>query len=158
MVNFKRKILYILLAIILVIAILWSSLLLLSSGEIRSAKFANYAALERSDSWQRGWIPAFVPKEAKNIYEKHDLDTNAVYGEFSAPSFSPERAGLRKLTDAEKAHLVDALPWGVLRLQVAQHQVFGWCKSAEKMAVHLYVNASGRATYWGNSDRVCSTN
>lgn len=155
MVITKRGVVYVVLGIIAMAVVLWISLMLLTRGEIRSEKFADYAALERSESWQKGWVPAFMPKVAKDIYEEHDLDTNSVYGEFSAPSFAQELAGMRKLTDAEKIRLIDVMPWGSLRRRIDKQPVFIWCGRTEKMMVHLVVGEGDRIIYWGRADRSC---
>lgn len=82
-----RAVAYALMAIVAAIAALWVSLMLLARLDVKSANFPDYAALVQSESWQKGWVPAFMPKAATDIYEEHDLDTNAVYGEFSVQSF-----------------------------------------------------------------------
>ena len=40
--------------------------------------YADWDAAEQSGSIRRGWIPNWLPKEAINIREKHDLDSSAV--------------------------------------------------------------------------------
>ena len=156
MVICKRSVMYALLGSITIVVALWTALLLLTRGEVRSEKFSDYAALERSESWQKGWVPTFVPKEAKDIYEEHNLDTNSVYGQFSSPSFSPELAGLRRLTDAEKVRLIDGMSWGGLKHRIDNLPVFVWCDRTERMMVHLVGSESDRMIYWGRADKSCA--
>ncbi len=40
----------------------------------------------RAGAVERGWIPAFLPLSAKEITEKHNLDTNEVWLRFSMDS------------------------------------------------------------------------
>ena len=36
--------------------------------------YATYADAERAGAIERGWLPAFVPRSARNLEETHDLD------------------------------------------------------------------------------------
>ena len=47
-------------------------------GDQYSDTFEDWEAVRRSGSIERGWIPAWLPKQAITIWERHDLDTNAV--------------------------------------------------------------------------------
>lgn len=44
----------------------------------KHAAFATYADLAKTDLIEKGWIPHFLPQDATNIAETHDLDTNTV--------------------------------------------------------------------------------
>ena len=47
-----------------------------------SATFASYAELESAGMFERGWLPRYLPKSARDIVERHNLDTNAVWASF----------------------------------------------------------------------------
>jgi hypothetical protein len=47
-------------------------------GERPKSEFANYAEAKSSGIMDRGWVPTFIPKSARQIKEQHDLDTNWV--------------------------------------------------------------------------------
>lgn len=38
--------------------------------------FDDYSKVIESQSWKGGWLPRNLPKDAFDIYESHDLDTN----------------------------------------------------------------------------------
>jgi hypothetical protein len=41
-----------------------------------SSRFSTYDELRASGLIERGWVPEFLPRSAKDIEESHDLDTN----------------------------------------------------------------------------------
>ena len=45
--------------------------------DMKSASYADYSAVEATGAIGRGWIPVFLPESAKDVREKHNLDTNA---------------------------------------------------------------------------------
>ncbi|MGI8610945.1 MAG: hypothetical protein ACR2KH_01520 [Sphingomicrobium sp.] len=47
--------------------------------------YSTWADAQRVGAIERGWVPAFVPKSARNIRDIHNLDTNAQILEFTAP-------------------------------------------------------------------------
>jgi hypothetical protein len=51
--------------------------------ETFESRFDNHAALERSSSSRGDWIPKWVPSSARDIYERHNIDTNASLLRFS---------------------------------------------------------------------------
>ena len=55
-------------------------------GEHPSSTYATYADAVAAGSVARGWIPVWVPVEAVNIREIHDLDTNEVCIRFELPN------------------------------------------------------------------------
>lgn len=59
-------------------------------GDSVSTKFENYQEMEASGIVEQGWLPAFLPKSAINIQEKHDLDTNVVMATFE---YDPQDTG-----------------------------------------------------------------
>ena len=44
--------------------------------------FLDYEELKGSGLIEKGWIPEYLPKSARNIRERHDLDTNHVHVTF----------------------------------------------------------------------------
>lgn len=54
-------------------------------SERKEAYYPTYADAAREGALQRGWLPAFVPASAYEIYEVHDLDTNAQRIRFRVP-------------------------------------------------------------------------
>lgn len=65
------------------------ALLLLGACCERMETFENiypdYQAAIDAGGVKRGWVPSFLPSSAKDIREKHDLDTNQVWLRFSLP-------------------------------------------------------------------------
>lgn len=47
-----------------------------------TSHFATYADMRSSDFLQKGWVPAFVPHDAYDIVERHDLDSSEGVVEF----------------------------------------------------------------------------
>jgi hypothetical protein len=45
--------------------------------------FPTYEEAENSGAMDRGWIPTYIPKSSKEIYEQHNLDTNTVHISFN---------------------------------------------------------------------------
>lgn len=54
-------------------------------GERQEARYATYRDAVAHGAVHRGWLPAYVPHEATEIAEVHDLDTNAQLLRFQAP-------------------------------------------------------------------------
>ena len=63
-------------------------------GEIDLNYYISYTEAERDGSVARGWIPTFVPRNAKYIHEVHDLDSNRQW-----LSFEILRSNAKILTD-----------------------------------------------------------
>lgn len=58
-------------------------------SEIQETHYETYAAAVRDGAVVRGWIPAFVPSSAYDIYEAHTQDTNAQRLRFRIPRPKP---------------------------------------------------------------------
>ena len=59
--------------------------------------YPDAAAARRDGAFDRGWLPAFVPRDATNIWEWHNVSTNVTWSCFSTPSgVEPVRAALLK--------------------------------------------------------------
>lgn len=44
---------------------------------VLETKYENHSEIVSSDAMQKGWIPLWLPAQAREIHEKHDLDTSA---------------------------------------------------------------------------------
>ena len=53
-----------------------------SCSERREVFFANGDAARRSGTVERGWFPDWLPNDARDIREVHDVDTNQVLAAF----------------------------------------------------------------------------
>ncbi len=51
----------------------------------REAAYPDVAAAEVAGAFARGWLPALLPRDATNIAEVHDLDTNETWACFDMP-------------------------------------------------------------------------
>jgi len=64
-------------------------LVLLCSGCLFDEKYMTYDTIEEAKTdgaFERGWLPLWIPKNASNIHEYHNLDTNLQAISFSIPS------------------------------------------------------------------------
>ncbi len=52
--------------------------------EIKEEHFANLDIARQSHMIEKGWIPAFLPQDAKDISFQGDLDAGSVYGTYSS--------------------------------------------------------------------------
>lgn len=62
--------------------------------ETTESMYPDARAAINAGAIQRGWIPAFLPSSAKEISEKHNLDTNEVWLRFSMDA--SERSSIEK--------------------------------------------------------------
>jgi hypothetical protein len=56
--------------------LLLAGLLVTSCGERAEVFYADGSAARRAGAVERGWIPGWLPKSARDIHEVHDIDTN----------------------------------------------------------------------------------
>ena len=64
--------------------------------------YATYADAERAGAIERGWLPAFVPRSARNLEETHDLDTSRQTLSFTIPASDAASMAARfRTTSAE---------------------------------------------------------
>jgi len=47
--------------------------------------YVDAATARRAGAFERGWLPEFVPADATDIWEMHNLDTNITWACFSNP-------------------------------------------------------------------------
>ncbi len=66
------------------------------------AHFATYADLAKTDLIEKGWVPDFLPDDAIEITEYHDLDINQIVINYKYQN------GFARQTDALTACLVGA--------------------------------------------------
>jgi len=52
--------------------------------DISESTYASYGDVASDDAFTRGWVPRFLPQSATNIQERHNLDTNEMWGRFTA--------------------------------------------------------------------------
>jgi hypothetical protein len=54
-------------------------------AEERESHYADVATARRDSAFTRGWLPEIVPEDATNLWELHDLDSNATWACFTTP-------------------------------------------------------------------------
>jgi hypothetical protein len=59
-----------------------SIVILMGYFEIQRTFYASYEEAKKSGAFERGWLPEYLPRSAKNIHEEHNLDTNQGWAEF----------------------------------------------------------------------------
>lgn len=62
------------------------SLFLLGCSEQVEETYSTYSEAQRAGAIERGWIPSFVPSNARDIKDTHDLDTSRQTLSFIIPS------------------------------------------------------------------------
>jgi hypothetical protein len=55
-------------------------------SDIQSSHYANLVDVRQSGIIERGWVPELLPAGSTDIWETHNLDTNAGTGTFRFPS------------------------------------------------------------------------
>jgi hypothetical protein len=68
--------------ILLTLTSLMLVVIFMSYFEIQRTFYANYDEAKKSGAFERGWLPKYLPRSAKNIHEVHNLDTNQGWAEF----------------------------------------------------------------------------
>jgi len=54
--------------------------------DVREVRYPDVAAARSGGAFTRGWLPDVLPEDARDISERHDLDTNVTWACFSTPS------------------------------------------------------------------------
>jgi hypothetical protein len=57
-----------------VVALIVAAILFMDYGERSESHFKTYRELEQSELIGKGWVPAFIPESAYDIYERHRVD------------------------------------------------------------------------------------
>jgi hypothetical protein len=68
--------------ILLTSTFLMSIVILVGYFEIQRTFYASYEEAKKSGAFERGWLPEYLPRSAKNIHEEHNLDTNQGWAKF----------------------------------------------------------------------------
>ncbi len=77
-------------------------------SDVFEERYDTWAEAEEAGAIKRGWIPEFVPRGARDLHEKHNIDTNAQTLKFTVPpSEIPSMiSGLRSVASKEAAAAV----------------------------------------------------
>ena len=116
--------------------------LLTACSDNLSKQYDNCETVSASGSFERGWIPSWLPREAKNIQERHNIDTNAIALSFEVPNPNFQLSGVtcKKTLEAPKPYVrLTTFPPKVHKMD------------ALKVCDKFYVYQSGQAFYlWKN--------
>lgn len=84
-----------------------SVFLLAACSDNVSGKYDDWEAVSASGSIKRGWIPNWLPRDAKNIQERHNIDTNAIALSFEVPNPNVQFNGVicKESLSAPKPHV-----------------------------------------------------
>ncbi|TFI58408.1 hypothetical protein E2493_09735 [Sphingomonas parva] len=58
---------------------------LFACSDQKEERYATWAEANRAGAVERGWLPPFVPKNARDLHDTHDLDTNEQKLTFTVP-------------------------------------------------------------------------
>lgn len=69
--------------------------------------YDNWESVKKSGSISRGWLPIWLPVEARNIHEKHNLDSSAIAFSFelSNPNFFLNELDCLDVSSAPKPYI-----------------------------------------------------
>lgn len=56
------------------------------SGDVQEAKYSSQIEAAKAGAMDQGWIPRWLPEEASNIREVHNLDSNESLMSFTLPA------------------------------------------------------------------------
>lgn len=91
-------------------AVAFIALLCVACTEHFESHYPTYADAQRDGAISRGWIPAWVPESALDIYDWHDLDTNTTLLALTYGSENPAEF-LSKCTRGEPPRNPGAAKW-----------------------------------------------
>jgi|GEM_PF-4692450 len=76
------------------------------SGETITNSFGDYSEMQASGIFEKGWLPSYLPKSARNIKESHNLDSNIVNATFVFNPIDVESAkgNCKLLEETEKVY------------------------------------------------------
>lgn len=120
-------------------------LLFLSACSDRiEVRYADWEEARVEGAVARGWIPAFVPHDARDLHDVHDLDSNAQTLRFMVPTGGVDSM-VRPLS-----HATGALQRAALEQMAGGHtnqaEVFMVCETGRSGALALD-RETGRAVY-----------
>lgn len=122
-------------------------------GEAVDESYATWAEAREAGAIEKGWIPSFVPPTARDLRDRHDLDTNAQRLTFSAPPSDTSKMvrGLRPVTneDADAAsRLAHEIKWNSEKAPIEAYLVCSQLPLRNPWAGAVLVErATGRAMY-----------
>lgn len=111
-------------------------------------RYSTWAEAKRAGAIDKGWVPAFVPKRARDIRDIHNLDTNAQILEFmTLPSDVPVMVRGLRAVSADDVMAAAKLS-KELRLNSISQGVEAYVVCAEPLNGALLVDRqSGRTVY-----------
>lgn len=137
---------------------------LVACGEDKEARYGTWDEAEKAGAIERGWVPHFIPKSARNIRDVHNLDTNAQMLRFNVSPADVQTmlAGLPPISANDEAVAADmarglGVPGGLAPRLVCHGPLNG----------ALFVSQTGLAVFktpvsWANDDckrvAICSMN
>ena len=104
------------LVVVTMIALLLAAAGLMSCVfETRIAEYETFAEAQAAGATEGGWLPTFLPASATDIRDVHNIDTNAQWLSFKAPSGDLRQMlqGFKALSYAEARRTVLPRPWRV---------------------------------------------
>ena len=118
--------------------------------------YSTYADAQREGAVERGWVPAFVPSNARDIADSHDLDTNRQTLQFTIPPSAIGRMveGLRRVSIADQRAAAELFREHGLG---AASEGYGVCSEQHLSGALAVDRESGRAVYdttveWADDD------
>ena len=131
-------------------------------GEERETRYARYEDAVQDGAIRRGWIPPFLPRSARSIIERHDIDTNETWIKFD---FSEtDRRSLRVAPDCVSISMAEAwfprpVDWWPAALRAgttSSEFVYFACEFLKPSNAHRgYLALSTKnplAYYWGEGE------
>jgi hypothetical protein len=101
-------------------------LLLFSCGEIKDSFYKTLDDAKRSGAVERGWLPPILPDSSYEIYERHNIDTNAVLARFKV-----NKSDMNKLM----SQLEKIQPGEIDSIQFPQPRIKWWPKEINKNSI-----------------------
>lgn len=94
-------------AFVIAMALMVGGLSILYYFEDLISTYPTYAEAEQDSAIARGWIPAYIPRSAREIREVHNVDTNRQWLRFRLPE-ADARQMVRRMLPLSYADLRDA--------------------------------------------------
>lgn len=113
-------------------------------SENLSETYSDWQAVNASGSMERGWIPKWLPTEAINIKEQHNLDTNAlaISFEVTSPNYQLDGVSCEEVEEASKPLIkLDSFPSRIDKMD-ALRKCDGYFVYQSGTGFYLWKNAS----------------